>query len=404
MQKKSKKSLLSKIFNRKKTTKKTIFPKTTKISTKSLKKLKKVAKPVKKSQLKKKTPKVTKVKTPSRSTAKPKKVVSRKTSAKKTTAPHINDVQEQVPSSPLHHPVMVEEVFEALSLPGKKVIVDGTLGLGGHTHEILSRINGELRMIGFDVDDENLKLAQEKLKPFKDQVVFIRNNFKALQEELQKLKIRTIDALLLDLGLSSPQVDIGERGFSFLREGPLDMRFDKTQQLTAEEVINKYSEKELLRIFREYGEEPKARKIVQEIIRRRRRHPFKTTTELADFIEKLMGRKGHIHPATRIFQALRIEVNKELETLQSALEQAVDMVKKGGRIVVIAYHSLEDRLVKNFFKNHARDFVNIPGELKTTMLEPKLKIITKKPLTPSHHELNKNPRSRSAKLRVAERL
>lgn len=413
MKQKSKKSFLSKIFKLAKSSPKILSKKTAKSVKNSPKKSTSVKFPKKSASnkvVKKSAPKVV------RKSLKTQKVPTRKVLGRLSSRPVKGKkisfgreaeikVAEPAPSpTPFHAPVMVEEVVEALALPGKKIMVDGTLGLGGHAHEILSRIEHEMKILGFDADEENLNLAREKLKSFGDKVVFIRGNFQALKEELQKLKIRGIDAILLDMGLSSPQVDIGERGFSFLREGPLDMRFDKTQQLTAAEVINKYSEKELLRIFREYGEEPKARKLVHEIVRRRRHHPFTTTTELADFVEKLLKRQGHIHPATRIFQALRIEVNKELEVLQSVLEQAMDVLKKGGRIVVIAYHSLEDRLVKNFFKNLSREFVNLPHELKTTMLEPKLKILTKKPLTPTEQEQNRNPRSRSAKLRIAEKL
>ncbi|MFA5829224.1 MAG: 16S rRNA (cytosine(1402)-N(4))-methyltransferase RsmH [Candidatus Gracilibacteria bacterium] len=305
---------------------------------------------------------------------------------------------------PMHDPVLLREVLEGLQLPGKKVIVDGTLGLGGHAHALLTNANGDSKLVAFELDEENLKRAQEKLKEFDSRIHYIQSNFRNLAEELKKLKIHGVDAILLDLGLSSPQVDVAERGFSFLREGPLDMRFDKNQELTAAHVINSYPEKELARIFYEYGEEMKSRLLAREIVRRRRSRSFKTTTELAGFIEKYIKRQGHIHPATRVFQALRIEVNKELESLQSVMEQAMGLLKKKGRLAIIAYHSLEDRLVKNFFKDQARDYINLPDQLTTTHLDPKLKIVTKKPLTPGETELTKNPRSRSAKLRVAEKI
>lgn len=308
------------------------------------------------------------------------------------------------PVQPMHDPVLLKEVLEGLQLPGKKVIVDGTLGLGGHAHALLTNANGDSKLVAFELDEENLKRAQEKLKEFDSRIHYIQSNFRNLAEELKKLKIHGVDAILLDLGLSSPQVDVAERGFSFLREGPLDMRFDKNQELTAAHVINSYPEKELARIFYEYGEEMKSRLLAREIVRRRRSRSFKTTTELAGFIEKYIKRQGHIHPATRVFQALRIEVNKELESLQSVMEQAMTLLKKKGRLAIIAYHSLEDRLVKNFFKDQARDYINLPDQLTTTHLDPKLKIVTKKPLTPGETELTKNPRSRSAKLRVAEKI
>jgi 16S rRNA (cytosine1402-N4)-methyltransferase len=204
--------------------------------------------------------------------------------------------------------------------------------------------------------------------------------------------------------IASTQVDQPEKGFSFRNEGPLDMRFDKKQKQTAADVVNNYSEKELIRIFKEYGEEKKGRKIAMEIIRVRKRKPFVTTLQLANFIEKLLKRSGHIHPATRVFQALRIEVNKELETLEKTLEQAVELLRPKGRIAVISYHSLEDRIVKRFFRLMSQDYINEPGKLTSTKLEPKLKIVTKKPIMPSGKEVSQNPRSRSAKLRVAEKI
>ncbi|MFO0780662.1 MAG: 16S rRNA (cytosine(1402)-N(4))-methyltransferase RsmH [Candidatus Gracilibacteria bacterium] len=303
-----------------------------------------------------------------------------------------------------HEPVMMHEVLENLAIGDKKVVVDGTLGLGGHSRAMLEQMAPDAQLVAFDVDDDNLTTARNNLVAFGDRVFFVRSNFGNLQEELKNLGIKKVDALLLDLGLSSPQVDNPAKGFSFLREGPLDMRFDKNQPLTAAEVINGYSLNELMRIFFEYGEERFSRKIATEIVRRRKARSFKTTTELANFIEKLIGRQGHIHPATRIFQALRIEVNHELDVLLRTLQQAVEVLSKGGRIAVIAYHSLEDRVVKQFFKDCAREYVNEPDKLTTTHLEPTLEIVTKKPLVPTDAEIAKNPRARSAKLRVAQKL
>lgn len=303
-----------------------------------------------------------------------------------------------------HAPVLVAEILANLELADKKVVVDGTLGLGGHSKSMLEKMPVEGKLIGFDVDDDNLAVARENLKSFGDRVIFVRANFANLAEELQKLHVKSVDAILLDLGLSSPQVDNPLKGFSFLREGPLDMRFDKSQPLTAAGVINEYGLNQLITIFKEYGEEPFSRKIATEIVRRRKARSFKTTTELAWFIEKLIGRKGHLHPATRVFQALRIEVNHELEVLKSVLNQAVQVLKRNGRLAVISYHSLEDRLVKHFFKDSARDYINEPDKLTTTHLEPTLAIVTRKPIFPTEAEISKNPRSRSAKLRVAEKI
>ncbi len=377
-----------------------------KANAKKAKVIKKVVKPVKKS-VKKSAKKVVK---PVKKNIKP---VNKQKPAKALIAEKIVPAEKAQQVEPvvvtetvqlMHDPVLIEEVIASLELPGKKVIVDGTLGLGGHAHALLTQANGDSKLVAFELDQQNLKHAQDRLKEFEGRVHFIQNNFRHLAEELKKLKIRSVDAILLDLGLSSPHVDVPERGFSFLHEGPLDMRFDKNQELTAADVINKYSEKELARIFFELGEEMQSRKIAREIVRRRQSRSFKTTTELAHFIEKLIKRQGHIHPATRVFQALRIEVNKELESLQSVLLQAMEVLKKKGRLAVIAYHSLEDRIVKNFFKDQAREFINLPDQLTTTKLDPALKIVTKKPLTPNETELQKNPRSRSAKLRVAEKI
>jgi len=315
--------------------------------------------------------------------------------------------QETLPTDVIvfsHVPVLVQEVLEHLQLEGKKVVVDGTLGLGGHAQNMLEKMDADARLFGFDVDDDNMSRAQQNLINYGDRVVLVRSNFGNLQEELSKLKVRSADAILLDLGLSSPQVDNPVKGFSFLREGPLDMRFDKLQPLTAADVINTYSGGDLQKIFFEFGEERFARKIASEIVKRRKARSFKTTTELANFIEKLMGRQGHLHPATRVFQALRIEVNHELDVLKNVLQQAESVLKKGGRLAVIAYHSLEDRVVKQFLKERARDFINEPHKLTTTHLKPTFGIVTKKPLVPTDAEISKNPRSRSAKLRVAQKL
>lgn len=305
----------------------------------------------------------------------------------------------------LHQSVLVKEVLDHLITKKGKVFVDGTLGLGGYTENLLKESAKNVKVIGFELDEDNLKSAQERLKPYGKRVIYQKANFNDLQEALNRLKIKSIDGIMLDLGLSSPQVDDSSKGFSFLREGPLDMRFDKSQDLTAAEVVMRYSEKTLVDIFRRYGEEKQAARIARAIVERRRLKPFKTTLDLADFIAGLVKTKeiGR-HPATRVFQALRIEVNHELEALIAVLNQAVEVMAPGARIAVVSYHSLEDRIVKMFFKERSRNFVNLPNELKTTTLHPQLKIITKKPLTPSTEELKKNPRSRSAKLRVAEKI
>ncbi len=300
--------------------------------------------------------------------------------------------------------MLIDEVVVNLNLPKKKTVVDCTLGLGGHAEAILKVMPAAGRLVAFELDSGNLKIAKKNLKGYGEQVVFLNTSYGHMAEEIKNLKLKGVDAVLMDLGIASTQVDQPEKGFSFRREGPLDMRFDRKQKLTAADVVNSYSEKDLIRIFKEYGEEKKSKKIAHEITVVRKRKPFVTTLQLADFIEKLVKRSGHIHPATRVFQALRIEVNKELETLESALEQAVSLLRPQGRIAVISYHSLEDRIVKRFFRLMERDYVNEPGKLTSTKLTPSLKIITKKPITPSPAEILRNPRSRSAKLRVAEKI
>jgi len=293
----------------------------------------------------------------------------------------------------MHEPVLLEEVCELFELSKKRNVVDATLGMGGHTRSILERMFKSGKVIGFDVDPAHIKIAKSKLRKFKDRVVFINANFADMEEELKKIRIKTFDGFLFDLGIASPHVDDAGRGFSFLREGPLDMRFNpKTQTTTAADVVNKYSEKELIRIFKQYGEEKFARKIVQDICKIRKRKPFKTTTQLAEYVAKTVKRVGRIHPATRIFQALRIEVNKELDVLVEGLRQSAELLKTDGRIAVISYHSLEDRIVKNFF----RDMARTSGS--------SFRIVTKKPVVPTDEEIRRNPRSRSAKLRVMVKM
>lgn len=303
-----------------------------------------------------------------------------------------------------HEPVLIAEVCQNLDLAKKRVVVDCTLGLGGHSIKMLELMPAAGKLIAFDLDNENIKQAKKRLKAFKDRITVVHGNFSTLKAEIGKLRLKGIDAVLFDLGLSSVHTDDPEKGFSFLREGPLDMRFDHKQDLTAADVVNKYTEKDLIRIFKEYGEEQKARKVAMEIVKMRKKKPFTTTTQLADMIEKLLKRQGRIHPATRVFQALRIEVNDELGNLRSALEQAIALLRPKGRIAVISYHSLEDRIVKRFFREQCRDYVNLPGEMTTTLLDPTLDIVTKKPIVPLSAEIASNPRSRSAKLRVAEKL
>jgi len=298
----------------------------------------------------------------------------------------IGKVKERV----VHEPVLLREVLEYLNLaPGRKII-DCTLGGGGHAEAILERISPGGKLIGIDRDDEALKAALARLERFKDSVILRKGNFRDLGSILSTLGIGEFDGFLFDLGLSSLQLEAKERGFSIKLDGPLDMRMDREDPINARFIVNRLSEIELETIIRKYGEERFSKKIAKEIIRER---PIETTGELADIVHRTVPgwmRRYKIDPATRTFQALRIAVNDELESLKSALPEALRYTKKGGRICVIAYHSLEDRIVKNAFRDYAK--------------AGKAVLVTKKPIIAARQEVIDNPRSRSAKLRVLERV
>jgi 16S rRNA (cytosine1402-N4)-methyltransferase len=303
-----------------------------------------------------------------------------------------------------HQPVLLKEVVEALNLEDGQIVVDGTLGLGGYSEAVLAS-GKKLKVVAFELDSANLDFAKERLGKYQGQLTVIHDNFANIKSALSEQGIEEIDGLMLDLGLASPQVDLPERGFSFSKDGELDMRFNKDQSQTAADVINNYSAEQLARIFKEYGEERYAYNIANSIVQRRSEKKFERTVELADFIVSLTrGKKGKIHPATKVFQALRIEVNQELQSLEQVLNDSADLIKQNGRIAVVSYHSLEDRIVKNFFREAAREFINLPNELTTRYLKPKFRLLNKKPIVPGSEEIRQNPRARSAKLRVAEKI
>ncbi len=308
-----------------------------------------------------------------------------------------------------HLSVLKNDVQKYLNLRGGEVVVDATLGLGGHSKDILESIGESGRLIAFEQDERNLEEAKKRLESYKKQIDYIYDNFRHLKSRITGLEIKQIDAILFDLGLSSPHVDDASRGFSFSKEGPLDMRFDSQGELTAEKVVNTYSEEALTKIFFEYGEEKMSRKVAREICFRRSDKKFSTTTGFAEFLEAILPRKrskraSKTHPATKIFQALRIEVNDELNALKEALEQSVEVLKVGGRVVVISYHSLEDRIVKKFFKGLEKPPATKEQSIYQTFGDPIVKKLTKKPVIPTDQEIEENPRSRSAKLRVYEKL
>jgi len=288
----------------------------------------------------------------------------------------------------VHVPVMREEVIENMNLKNSGVYVDGTVGLGGHAEEVLLNAK-ECTLIGIDRDQEALDRARERLMEYGN-VHLVRDIFSNMKPVVNSLGYSEVNGILLDLGVSTLHLKSGGRGFSFLKDEPLDMRMDKGQDLTAEKVINTYYEKDLADLIWKYGDERRSRRIAKSIVYARRKSPVRSCRELAVIIEKSIGRRGKIHPATRTFQAVRIEVNRELEQLTTALETGAGMLAENGRLCVISYHSLEDRIVKNAFRELAKKGL--------------FRIITKKPLTPCQEEKKVNPSSRSAKLRAAERL
>ncbi|HTC19240.1 MAG TPA: 16S rRNA (cytosine(1402)-N(4))-methyltransferase RsmH [bacterium] len=312
-------------------------------------------------------------------------------------------------AEPVHLPVLLKETVELLSPPPDGVVLDLTVGMGGHSQELLKFLpNG--RLVGLDQDVDAIQHAGRALR--KDpRVSLYKANFADLLWVLRDLSISEVDSVLMDIGVSSLQLDTAHRGFSFNREGPLDMRMDTTTGHTAAYLLNTYPEDKLSKVIYEYGEEPKARALARAIVKAREQKPIETTGELADLAKRICGKPRHKrgesskHPATRLFQALRIEVNRELEVLEKALKTSVKVLKPGGRIAVISFHSLEDRIVKQFFKTEATDCL-CPPAIPQCICGHKasLEIVTGKPVTASPEELAQNPRARSAKLRVARKL
>lgn len=306
--------------------------------------------------------------------------------------------------TPVHMPVMVKEVIEALNARPWARYIDCTLGAGGHAAAILEHSFPGGQLLGIDTDPEAIKVAQARLDAYRDSIKFVNDNFVNLQAICRNHDFLSppINGILFDLGLSSLQLGDSVRGFSFQNDGPLDMRFSPTQKMTAAEIVNTCSEAELARIIWTYGEEEQSRRIARQIILTR---PLETTFQLAQTVEQAVGsRRSRIHPATKTFQALRIAVNQELKNLESALKQAVNLLDFDGRLAIISYHSLEDRIVKQFLQREAKDCI-CPPETPTCICghKTRLTIISKKVITPSSAEIQANPRSRSAKLRVAER-
>ncbi|MBQ5760790.1 MAG: 16S rRNA (cytosine(1402)-N(4))-methyltransferase RsmH [Clostridia bacterium] len=307
-----------------------------------------------------------------------------------------------------HVSVLPGECMDGLNIKPDGIYVDGTTGGGGHSFLIASQLSDQGRLICVDRDDDALEAAGKRLAPLGKNITFVKSNFSRIKDVLEELEIEKIDGILFDLGVSSYQLDNGERGFSYMTDAPLDMRMDRQQALTAYEVVNTYSRDDLKRIIKDYGEERYAGPIAAAICRRREDKPIETTLELTDVIKSAMpaaAKREKQHPAKRTFQAIRIEVNSELSSVEQAMGDSIECLAPGGRIAVISFHSLEDRLVKRAFANAAQG-CTCPKSFPVCICgnKPKVKLISRGVIIATEEELEQNPRSRSAKLRVAEKL
>ena len=306
-----------------------------------------------------------------------------------------------------HVSVLLEETIEGLNINPDGVYVDGTLGGGGHSYEICKRLSEKGRLIGIDQDGDALEAARKRLSEFEDRITLVRSNYCEIETILKDLGVSKVDGIVLDLGVSSYQLDNLDRGFSYKSDAPLDMRMDQRQVITAKNIVNEYSENDLFRIIRDYGEDKFAKNIAKHIVQVREEKPIETTLQLAEVIKgaipaKIRAKKGH--PAKQTFQAIRIELNRELEVLEDSLERMIDLLNPGGRLSVITFHSLEDRIVKNVFRT-CQDPCICPPEFPVCVCGRKSKgqVVTKKPILPTDKETEENPRAKSAKLRVFEK-
>ena len=306
-----------------------------------------------------------------------------------------------------HKSVLLEETIEGLNIKPDGIYVDGTLGGGGHAYEVCCRLNDRGRFIGIDQDADAIEAAGARLSDFGEKVTIIRSNYCNMKSELQKIGIDKVDGIVLDLGVSSYQLDTAERGFSYREDAPLDMRMDTRQTLTARDIVNDYSEMDLFRIIRDYGEDKFAKNIAKHIVMEREKGSIETTGQLTEIIRQsipMKFQKNAGHPAKRTFQAIRIECNKELEVLRDSLDDMIDMLNEDGRICIITFHSLEDRIVKGIFKKNENP-CTCPSSFPVCVCGKvsKGRVVTKKPILPSEEELEWNSRSKSAKLRIFER-
>ncbi len=306
-----------------------------------------------------------------------------------------------------HVSVLLQECIEGLSIRPDGIYVDGTLGGAGHGYEVCKRLSAEGRFIGIDQDDDAIAASTERLVEFGDKVTIVKSNYEHIKSVLAELEIPGVDGILLDLGVSSYQLDTADRGFSYMADAPLDMRMDRTQPMTAKDIVNTYDEDKLAQVIKIYGEERFAKSIARHIVQKRKEKEIETTGELVDIIRASMPAKaknGKGHPAKRTFQAIRIELNRELDVLQETLKDMVSVLNVGGRLCIITFHSLEDRIVKNFFREMEHPCTCPPNfPVCVCGKEPQGKVITRKPILPSEEELSINSRSKSAKLRIFEK-
>lgn len=306
-----------------------------------------------------------------------------------------------------HKSVLLDETISSLNVKPDGIYVDGTLGGGGHAYEVCSRLSNKGRFIGIDQDEAAIQAASDRLQEFKEKITIVRENYSNMRQVLHNLQIDKVDGIVLDLGVSSYQLDTAERGFSYMADAPLDMRMDQRQEFSAKDIVNRYSEMQLYYMIKDYGEDKFAKNIAKHIVRARADKEIETTGELTEIIKAAIPMKQRLtggHPAKKTFQAIRIELNKELEVLKNSLDEMIDVLNDEGRICIITFHSLEDRIVKNIFRKNENP-CTCPSDFPICVCgkESKGKVITRKPILPSEKEIEENKRSKSSKLRVFER-